>query len=72
MAQMKEIVGLEQLLEALLSDMRAWVRDKKPETCQEAGELPNEYVQTRKAVGAVGGSNQKLPIVNQRRCYSYV
>ena len=39
MAQVKEIVGLEQLLEALPTDMRAWVQYKKPKPCQEAGEL---------------------------------
>jgi len=47
------------------------VRDKKPKTCQEAGELTDEYVQTRQAVGAVGGSDRKLPVSNQRRCYGY-
>jgi len=50
--------------------MRAWVRDKKPKTCQEAGELTDEYVQTRQVVGAVGGSDRKPPVVHQKRCYS--
>jgi len=49
--------GLEQLLEALPPDMRAWVQDKKPKTCQETGELADEYVQTRQTVTAVGGSD---------------
>jgi len=70
MTQMKKIVGLEQLLEALPTDMRAWVQNKEPKTCQEAGELADEYVQTRQAVGTVGGSDCKPPVVSQKRCYS--
>ena len=70
MAQMKEIVDLEQLLEALPIDMTAWMRDKKPKTSQEAGELADEYVQTRQAVGTVRGSDHKPPVVSQRRFYS--
>ena len=47
MAQVNEMVCLEQLLEALPPDMWAWVRDKKLKTSQEASELTDEYVQTR-------------------------
>jgi len=40
------------------------VRDKKPKTCQEAGELADEYAQTRKAVSTAGGSDCKPPVVS--------
>ena len=66
-AQMKEMIGQEQLLEKLPADMRAWVRDKKPKSCQEAGELADEYVQTRQAVG---DWDRKVPVGSSRRCYS--
>jgi len=63
-AQMKETISLEQLLEMLPADMRAWVRHKKSKTCQEAGKLADEYIQTRQAVG---DWDRKEPV---RRCYS--
>jgi len=63
-AQMKEIIGLEQLLKALHADMR---RDTKPKTYQEAGELADEYVQTRKTVE---DCDCKVSVGSQGRCYS--
>ena len=42
-----EVICLEQFYETLPADMRTWVRDKKPRTCKQAGELADEFVQTR-------------------------
>ena len=44
---MAELICLEQFYETLPVEMRTWVQDKKPETCQQAEDLADEYVQTR-------------------------
>ena len=44
----KEAIGLEQFLNTLPMEKRAWVSDKKPETCVKAGELADEYELARK------------------------
>ena len=43
MEAVKEAVALEQFLNTLSMEKRAWVRDKKPDTCIAAGELADEY-----------------------------
>ena len=42
-----EVIFLEQFYEMLSADMQTWMRDKKPRTCKQAGELADEYVQAR-------------------------
>ena len=42
-AQVKEVFAMEQFFNTLSLEKRAWVRDKKPTTCVEAGELADEY-----------------------------
>ena len=44
---MAELIYLEQFYEMLPMKMKTWVRDKKPERCQQAGKLADENVQTR-------------------------
>ena len=39
----KEATGVEQFLNGLQVEKRAWVKDKKPTTCIQAGELADEY-----------------------------
>ena len=39
----KEAIGTEQFLNSLSMEKRAWVSDKKPTTCVQAGELADEY-----------------------------
>ena len=39
----KEAIGIEQFLNGLQLEKRAWVKDKKPTTCIQAGELAEEY-----------------------------
>jgi len=50
------MIGLEQLLEILPPDMRAWVRDKESTTCQEAGKLSDG-----KPDKAIGVCDHKVP-----------
>ena len=40
-----ELIATEQLLEALPTNVRIWVRERKPKTATEAGQLADDYVQ---------------------------
>ena len=42
-----EAVATEQLLEVLSEDVRVYVREHKPKTCTDAGELAEDYLQAR-------------------------
>ena len=37
------MIGIEQFLTTLPLEKRAWVKERKPETCVKAGELADEY-----------------------------
>ena len=39
-----EQLAVEQLLESMPEDVRIWIRERKPKTCAEAGELADDYV----------------------------
>ena len=43
-----EMVRTEQLLNSMGEDVRVWVRERKPKTCAEAGELADDYELARK------------------------
>ena len=48
----EEVVDLmvtEQFLTTLPQELRVWVTDRKPKTSTEAGQMADEYVQTRKS-----------------------
>ncbi len=47
-ANVAEVIGLEQFLNTLPRDKRVWVSEKKPKTCVAAGELEDEYEQLRR------------------------
>ena len=40
-----EFVAVEQLLNVMPEDIRVWVRERKPKTAAEAGELADDYLQ---------------------------
>ena len=42
---------VEQLLNAMPSDLRVWVGERKPETGKEAGKLADDYIQARQRDG---------------------
>ena len=70
----KEQVALEQFLSTLTLEKRAWVRDKKPDTCIAAGELADEYEQARKLESQERASDQqtkKQPSGTSRKWCSY-
>ena len=66
---MATAIRLEQFYDTLPMDVRTWVQDKKPNTCQKAGELADEYVQTRQASNTPGSHSHSRPLVNQKRCF---
>ena len=70
MEDVAEVICLEQFYETLSVDMRTWVRDKKPRTCKQAGELADEYVQTRQIGSNVIIRAHNKPSTNQKRCFS--
>ena len=43
-----ECITVEQLLNSMNEEVRVWVTERKPKTCAEAGELADDYVQTRR------------------------
>ena len=46
--QVKEAIVLEQLLYTLGPSVRVWVKERKPKTALEAGQLPDDYSEARK------------------------
>jgi hypothetical protein len=49
-AEMQEMIGVEQFLNTLPMEKKLWVMEKKPGTCVKAGELADEYEQARRQV----------------------
>ena len=43
-----ELIATEQVLDALPVGARIWVRERKPKTAMEAGQLADDYVQARR------------------------
>ena len=67
---MAAAICLEQFYETLPLDVRTWVQDKKPNTCKQAGELADEYVQTRQASNNTPGTRfHSRLLVSQKRCF---
>ena len=54
---------LEQLVNTLPQDVRVWVKERKPKTSTEAGQLAEDYIQVRKqnTEGASSQANKKFP-----------
>ena len=46
--EQKDLVILEQLVNTLPEDVRIWVKERKPKTSMEAGQLADDYIQARK------------------------
>ena len=60
---MAAVICLE---ETLRKDVRTWVQNKKPNTCKQAGELADMYVQSRQASNNTpGSSSHNRPFVSQ-------
>ena len=68
-----ELVAMEQLLETLPTGPRIWLRERKPQTAAEAGQLADDYVQARGQgnslhKGQKGGDVSRRPLGSKPRC----
>lgn len=60
--EVQQVIGIEQLLNSLPLEKRLWLVEKKPESCVMAGELVDEFEQTRRR-GAEGKLPREFPIL---------
>ena len=51
--ELKDLVILEQLLAILPEDVRIWVKERKPKSSIEAGQLADDYMQARQEGSAI-------------------
>ncbi len=72
--KLREVVVMEQFLNALRPDLRLWVKERSPKTVAEAGELADQHAQARKQTQDWNkperrGPPEQLP-VSQRKCHN--
>ena len=65
-----DMLVMEQLINMMPSDLRAWIRERRPKSTLEAGELADQYMQARGSVCSKGGMQDKWP-TERRRCHNY-
>ena len=66
--ELKDLVILEQLVNTLPEDVRVWVKERKPKTSMEAGQLADDYVQARKREASVPVSQKSVDVPTHLRC----
>jgi len=52
--ELKDLIVLEQLVSTLPENVRIWVKERKPKTSAEAGQLADDYAQARKQNSSEG------------------
>ena len=70
----REAIGIEQFLNTLPLEKRAWVSERKPTTCVKAGELADEYelARSQEAQDRAGNcSPGKQPLSTPKKWCSY-
>ena len=68
-----EVVATEQLLNTMSEEVRVWVRERKPNTAVEVGQLAEDFVQTRQSGTTTApsrGVNRRQEAVERRRCHT--
>ena len=66
-----EAVATEQLLISMSEDVRVWVRERKPKTSAEAGDLADDYAQARKSGRTSLSRQEKRPVSSSTvKCFS--
>jgi len=68
-----EFVAVEQLLNVMPEDIRVWVRERKPKTAAEAGELADDYLQARKRemkAEPIRTTDKSPEAAERKRCYT--
>ena len=63
--KLKDAIVLEQLVNTLLLNVQVWVRERKPKTSEEAGQLADDYLQVRKQT-----NDQPWSAMKSIRCYT--
>ena len=63
--RLKELVTIEQFLQGASEDLRAWLRERKPESLQQAAMLANNYVLARKSDGKAPPPKVAAPMQNR-------
>ena len=66
--QVKEAIVLEQLLYTLGPSVRVWVKERKPKTALEAGQLADDYSEARKQTAKESrpGADLTSPASNEK------
>jgi len=59
----------EQFVEVLPEEVKVWVKERKPNTSEEAGQLAEDYRQARKRDLWIQG--EELKKGNQKTCFIY-
>ena len=71
--ELKDLVILEQLLDILPEDVRIWVKERKPKSSMEAGQLADDYMQARQEGSAIRRGELKRTVERKNpqtiRCY---
>ena len=57
--ELKDLIVLEQLVSILPENVRIWVKERKPKTSAEAGQLADDYAQARKQESTSDGNEGK-------------
>ena len=61
--EIRHMVATEQVLESLPEELWIWVREQKPKTAEEAGQLADDYLQARSStVGTTGDRGDKTSV----------
>ena len=63
-----ELLLIEQVVNVKSADLKIWIRERKPTTAMEAGELKDQYMQARGGVRLDGSKKEKFSI-ERRRCH---
>lgn len=76
--ELREVIAMEQFLNTLPENLRIWVRERKPATASEAGQLAEDYLQARgapqsarriDAPGPKGETDSRSGLPENRRCH---
>ena len=67
--ELLQVVVTEQVLSVLPKDIQVWVRERKPKTCIEAGQLAEDYLQARKTVPTLRPDQPRKEETRPAGCY---
>ena len=69
--EVQEIIAMEQLLDSMSDEIRSRVRERKPKTCAEAGELADDIERARRSSKAeVSRKGEKRQFSPPLKCFS--